>query len=136
MSRPDVFIPHARWAEYFERVSLEAAGAPTVVETLNRKRADAGLFPMPLRRIAYDADADEIMIAFDGAPTLAGEVFPRLLRHPVAVSADAPEAASPTLLVIRCAEPSSPVAVLLHCRVSPSARVAPAKDRALAATSR
>lgn len=134
MSRPDVVIPRARWQEYFERVSRGAAGAPAVVETLNRTRADSGLFPMPLRHIAYDADLDEIIIAFDGARAFAGEVFPRLLRHPVAVSADAAEGTSPTLLVIRCAEPSSPVAVLLHCRVSTSALVPPASGRAPAAT--
>lgn len=139
MSRADVIIPRVRWQEYFKRVSREAAGAPTVVETLNPRRADSGLFPMPLRHIAYDAHADEIVIAFDGALTLAGEVFPRHLRYPVAVSADAPEVASPTLLIVRLVEPSSPVAVLLHCRVpaAPAAAVSrrpvPASIRSAAA---
>lgn len=129
MSRPHVVIPRARWQEYFERVTREAAGTPTVVETLRRKRADSGLFPMPLHHIAYDADADEIVIAFEAAPTLAGAVFPRHLRYPVAVSADVRESVCPTLLVIRSVEPSSPVAVLLHCRV-PAVEAALTRPRA------
>lgn len=114
MSRPTVEIPREHWSDYFEEISQEAALSPTVVESLDRRRADA-ILPLPLQRIGYDPSRNEITVAVEGETPHDDDLFPQGLHDPVAVWADAPEPFCPNVLIVCLAEDPSPVAILLNC---------------------
>lgn len=51
------------------------------------------------KRTAYDLDTDELIVAVDGHPLTASDIFPQRLRHPLVVWAETPERACPNLFV-------------------------------------
>lgn len=114
MSRPTVEIPREHWSDYFEEISREAALSPAVVESLDRRRAEA-ILPLPLRHLGYDRSSDEITVAVEGEAPHDDDLFPQRLHHPVAVWADAPEPFCPNVLIVCLAQDPSPVAILLKC---------------------
>ncbi|MQB01917.1 MAG: hypothetical protein GEU78_16865 [Actinobacteria bacterium] len=113
MARPDTKIPRKRWIEYFQRISDQACGTPTIVDEPAKPAAEAGVTPLPLRRIDYLAAADEVAITVGDEDAATPETSFKRLPHPVAVWVDAAEPACPHLIVIRSAAVPTVMILLL-----------------------
>lgn len=113
MARPDTKIPRKRWIEYFQRISVQACGAPTIVDEPAKPAAEAGVTPLPLRRIDYRSAADEVVITVGGEDAATPKASRKRLAHPVAVWVDAAEPACPHLIVIKSAAEPTVMILLL-----------------------